>query len=141
MYNKRKKVISLMLGVLIIASAWEKWCDRWGNIKNDETQMSLTLGINEKEFNFGQYSKVDEAVPQIRMGKLKDLSDTKELEVVTKEAVKGYKSNKVTARDLEENTTYYYSYIKDGAWCETIMKSICLSKKSYLDQVCAQVEI
>ena len=38
---------------------------------------------------------------------------------ITEEAAIGYFSNKVTVKDLEENTQYYYQVFKNGEWSET----------------------
>lgn len=99
-------------------SQWTDWCKQWENIKNNPIQMSLTPGKISSELNFAWYSKESEAKPKIKIGKNKDLSDGKELEVKSTSAVAGYKSNKATATGLEENTTYYYSYEINGKWTE-----------------------
>lgn len=100
--------------------AWEQWCNEWENIKNDWTQMSLTPGKNETELNFGWYSKIGDAQPKIKIGQKADLSDAKELKVTTTSAVEGHESNKAIAKDLKPNSTYYYSYTKNGVWTEAI---------------------
>lgn len=99
---------------------WERWCERWEEVKKDWTQMSLTPGVNESELNFGWYSKEGEEKPKIKIGEKVDLSDAKELVVSTTSAVEGYQSNKASATDLKASTTYYYSYTKDGKWCEAV---------------------
>ena len=78
-------------------SQWTDWCKQWENIKNNPIQMSLTPGKISSELNFAWYSKESEAKPKIKIGKNKDLSDGKELEVKSTSAVAGYKSNKATA--------------------------------------------
>lgn len=143
MKNTRKKMISFLIGTMILASisttsfaasddgwteaiqteaakngAWEKWCEKWKIIKDDWTQMSLTPGRTESELNFGWYSKKGEVPAQIKIGQKADLSDAKLLTVTTEEAVPGYESNKAVAKGLKANTTYYYSYTKDGKWQE-----------------------
>lgn len=100
--------------------AWEQWCNEWENIKNDWTQMSLTPGKNQTELNFGWYSKIGDAQPKIKIGQKADLSDAQELKVTTTSAVEGYESNKAIAKDLNPNSTYYYSYTKNGVWTEAI---------------------
>ncbi|MDA3730911.1 metallophosphoesterase [Niameybacter massiliensis] len=100
--------------------AWEQWCNEWENIKNDWTQMSLTPGKNETELNFGWYSKIGDAQLKIKIGQKADLSDAKELKVTTTSAVEGHESNKAIAKDLKPNSTYYYSYTKNGVWTEAI---------------------
>jgi hypothetical protein len=98
--------------------AWENWCQAWKGIKNNPTQMSLTPGANATQLNFAWYSKDTETNPKLKIGKNNDLSDAKELKVTSQNAVKGFISNKATATNLEENTTYYYSYEVDGKWSE-----------------------
>jgi predicted phosphodiesterase len=98
--------------------SWNKWSETWETIKSTPTQISLTPGKNATELNFAWYSKDSEANPKLKFGKNQDLSDAKELTVTTKDAVKGFKSNKTTATGLQENTTYYYSYQINGKWSE-----------------------
>ncbi|WP_082238761.1 metallophosphoesterase [Niameybacter massiliensis] len=100
--------------------AWEQWCNEWENIKDDWTQMSLTPGKNQTELNFGWYSKIGDAQPKIKIGQKADLSDAQELKVTTTSAVEGHESNKAIAKDLKPNSTYYYSYTKNGVWTEAI---------------------
>lgn len=96
--------------------AWDKWVKTWETVKNNPTEISLTPGRNASELNFAWYSKNAEPNSKFKIGKKQDLSDAKELNVKTENAVTGYKSNKATATGLEENTTYYYSYQVNGVW-------------------------
>lgn len=100
---------------------FEKWSKKWDNLKDDWTQISLTPGANPTELNFAWYSKGTDSNPKIKIGKHSDLSDAKELKVVSTPAVKGYQSNKATVISLEENTTYYYSYTKNGRWSQPMI--------------------
>ncbi|AJA48189.1 metallophosphoesterase [Clostridium pasteurianum DSM 525 = ATCC 6013] len=96
--------------------AWDKWVKTWETVKNNPTEISLTPGRNASELNFAWYSKNAEPNSKFKIGKKQDLSDAKELNVKTENAVTGYKSNKATATGLEENTKYYYSYQVNGVW-------------------------
>lgn len=100
--------------------AWENWCKEWETIKNTPTQISLTPGKDETQLNFAWYSKSSDAKPSLKFGKKSDLSDASEVEVSSENAVNGYLSNKATITNLEENTTYYYSYKISGKWSEAI---------------------
>lgn len=101
--------------------SWEKWCGEWESVKNNPTQISLTPGKNESELNFAWYSKSNSGIKsRFKFGKKEDLSDAKEVDVSSEEAVKGYMSNKCTITGLTENTTYYYSYTVDGKWTEPV---------------------
>lgn len=97
--------------------AWNNWIKTWETVKNDSSQMSLTPGKNASELNFAWYSKDNEKNSKLKIGKKQDLSDAREISVTTKDiANNAYKYNKATATDLQENTTYYYSYQVNGVW-------------------------
>lgn len=96
--------------------AWESWKNEWETIKQNPIQMSLTPGKNTSELNFAWYSKTTEAKPQIRVSKNSDMSEATLLDVTVQAATEGYLSNKAVAKNLEENTTYYYSYQVNGEW-------------------------
>ncbi|MCB2294961.1 metallophosphoesterase family protein [Clostridium algoriphilum] len=112
---------------------WSKWCSNWETIKNNPTQMSLTTGKNATELNFTWYSKDKETAPKLKIGKNKQMTDSKQLVVATTPATTGYKSNKATVTNLAENTTYYYSYQVDGKWTNaTIYKTQSTKSFSFL---------
>lgn len=102
-------------------STWDNWCDTWETIKDSPIQMSLTPGRNATELNFAWYSKDNEATPKLKMSKKQDMSDATNLTVTVNSAVSGFKSNKATATQLEENTTYYYSYEVNGKWSDATL--------------------
>ena len=114
-------------------SDWSAWQEKWNTVKNDWTQISLTPGSNASELNFAWYSKKADvsanavAAPKLKMGEKSDLSDAVEYTAVqtdveneTDNESNTYYSNKVTVKNLKENTTYYYSYEKDEAWTEAV---------------------
>ena len=96
--------------------AWEAWIQKWETVKKDPVEIALTPGRDATELNFAWYSKDTEPAPKFKIGKNQDMSDAKELKVTTVDAVTGYKSNKTTATNLEENATYYYSYQVNGVY-------------------------
>lgn len=98
---------------------WENWSKEWENIKSNPTQMSLTPGKDFTQLNFAWYSKITDTKPSLKFGKKIDLSDAKEVNVTHENAVNGYISNKATITNLEEKTTYYYSYQVNGKWSES----------------------
>lgn len=145
--NKAKKAITGILAMAITAfagttafaatehwndassavpSEWSQWKQDWETIKNDYEQVSLTPGANETQLNFAWYSKTAET-PAVRISKSSDMSGAAEFagtqSSVTEEAAVGYFSNKVTVKDLEENTQYYYQVYKNGAWSEAFKYS------------------
>lgn len=87
--------------------AWEAWCDKWETIKNDWTQVSMSPGADETQMNFAWYSKDGENTGFV-YGTESDLSDGQAVEPVQTAAQSGYTSNKVTLKDLQPGTTYYY---------------------------------
>ncbi|MGN0414255.1 MAG: metallophosphoesterase [Agathobacter sp.] len=112
---------------------WNTWKTAWETVRTDWTQISLTPGADASQLNFAWYSDaaVTEA-PKLKIGKKQDLTDAEEYTAVqtdvkdvnkqnlvnTAAENKTYKSNKVTVKNLEPDTTYYYSYEKDGEWTE-----------------------
>ena len=121
------------------SSEWTAWKTQWETVKNDWTQISLTPGSDESELNFAWYSKKTEEVsaPKLKIGKKQDMSDAKEY-TAQQVDVKGevdaedaeYYSNKVTVTGLEADTTYYYSYEKNGSFTEPA-KYITKSKDNF----------
>jgi len=99
---------------------WEKWSKEWELVKNSPTEMSLTPGKDATQLNFAWYSKSTDTKPSLKFGKKNDLSDAKEVSVTHENAVNGYISNKATITNLEEKTTYYYSYQINGKWSEAV---------------------
>lgn len=135
--------LSLCLGLGAAAmpanvKAAEAW--NWETVKNDKTFVSLTPGVNETELNFGWYS-ADPNDAKVLFGTSRNLTEEENLvfggvendegelvgngEKITAESTEdhvnvndGLYSNKVTVTGLKENTTYYYSVMKDGNWTE-----------------------
>ena len=104
------------------SESWNEWKTEWETVKTDFEKVSLTVGADETQLNFGWYSKEQAAPAKVIMSKNADMSDSVEFQGTSKyyktlEGVKYY-SNKVTATDLEENTTYYYQYLVNGEWSE-----------------------
>lgn len=111
---------------------WTNWINKWNNtVSKDWTQISLSPGSDESELNFAWYSKVDASntgAPKLKIGEGKKMKNAKTYTATQTEATtdrkdrnnldnaQQYKSNKVTATGLKEDTTYYYSYQKDGKW-------------------------
>lgn len=112
---------------------WNTWKTAWETVKTDWTQISLTPGADASQLNFAWYSDASQTeAPKLKIGKTQDLADAEEYTAV-QTAVKDvneknlvnaaaenktYQSNKVIVKNLEPNTTYFYSYEKDGNWTE-----------------------
>ena len=84
----------------------------------DFHQISLTPGENENMLNFCWYDKNLDGNSQIKIWE-KD-GDIKIYKGSKNKLKNGFVTNKVTVRDLKENTTYYYSYNSNGIWSEPI---------------------
>lgn len=87
--------------------AWENWVQKWNEIKNDWTYVSIAPGTDETEMNFAWNSYVGEKV-SFTYGLKEDLSDGQNVEVSQTSGQKGYNANKVTLKNLEAGKTYYY---------------------------------
>lgn len=134
----RKKISLLLSSVLLLSSivwaadndgwteapstdaaengAWEEWCARWEDTKNDWEKISITPGADETELNFAWYSNSTSQIPEFRWYEDEVLSAAGAVAVTQTNAVPGYASNKVTVKNIKPGTTYYYSYTKDGEW-------------------------
>ena len=96
-------------------SNWSQWENNWENTSVNYEKVSLTPGKNESELNFAWYSKSDKtATPVVKLSTNKDMSNAKTFKGTASPAIEGYNTNKATATGLKENTTYYYTYSKNG---------------------------
>ena len=139
--------LSLCLGLGAAAmpanvKAAEAW--NWETVSQDRTFVSLTPGVDETELNFAWYSQ-SAADARVRFGTSSNLTEADEVlggvensddelvgagqlindvNLATGPNFDGidvngqYYSNKVTVTGLKENTTYYYSVMKNGKWTE-----------------------
>lgn len=103
------------------AASWTKWKENWDAYSSDYENVSLTPGVDETELNLAWYSKTSET-PKVKIATKEDMSDGQEYEGKQETAVVisevQYYSNKVTVKNLNENTQYYYQVWKNGAWSE-----------------------
>lgn len=104
-------------------NGYDKWKKSWEDIRDDWTQISLTPGSDASQLNFAWYSLADDSgIPRLKIGKGRKMEDAEEYTAVQSDATVdtknnvSYKTNKVTAVGLEENTTYYYRYQINGEW-------------------------
>lgn len=120
-----KKVLCIFLSVIFVISAFsvvanaEKITyEEWGKYYEtcDNTKIILTPGKNETEMNFCWHSVRDgSSKPVVRISKNADMSDYKEFTGKSSfSEIIDQRVNDVTVTGLEENTTYYYTYIADG---------------------------
>ncbi|MBQ3602593.1 MAG: metallophosphoesterase family protein [Clostridia bacterium] len=92
---------------------------RWSLIQADDTVISVTPGSTVGELRFAWLSSAADSNPHFMVSENSDMSDAKEYDVVTSDAIKSLKSNKVTVAELEQGKTYYYSYTENGIWSES----------------------
>ena len=102
--------------------AYRNWMTKWNStISKDREQISLSPGSDNSSVNFAWYTKKSAGVQKLKIAENKRLTNAKVYEAEQTKAVTDkdeteYVSNKVIATDLKANTTYYYSYQKDGQW-------------------------
>lgn len=102
--------------------AYSNWMTKWNStISKDREQISLSPGSDNSSVNFAWYTKKSAGVQKLKIAENKRLTNAKVYEAEQTNAVTDkdeteYVSNKVIATDLKANTTYYYSYQKDGQW-------------------------
>lgn len=102
--------------------AYSNWMTKWNStISKDREQISLSPGSDNSSLNFAWYTKKASGIQKLKIAENKRLTnatvyEAKQTEAVTDKDDTTYVSNKVTATDLKADTTYYYSYQKDGQW-------------------------
>ena len=102
--------------------AYSNWMTKWNStISKDREQISLSPGSDNSSVNFAWYTKKSAGGQKLKIAENKRLTNAKVYEAEQTKAVTDkdeteYVSNKVIATDLKANTTYYYSYQKDGQW-------------------------
>lgn len=102
--------------------AYSNWMTKWNStISKDREQISLSPRSDNSSVNFAWYTKKSAGVQKLKIAENKRLTNAKVYEAEQTKAVTDkdeteYVSNKVIATDLKANTTYYYSYQKDGQW-------------------------
>ena len=102
--------------------AYSNWMTKWNStISKDREQISLSPGSDNSSVNFAWYTKKSAGGQKLKIAENKRLTNSKVYEAEQTKAVTDkdeteYVSNKVIATDLKANTTYYYSYQKDGQW-------------------------
>ena len=102
--------------------AYSNWMTKWNStLSKDREQISLSPGSDNSSVNFAWYTKKSAGGQKLKIADNKRLANAKVYEseqtkAVTDKDATEYVSNKVTATDLKANTTYYYSYRKDGQW-------------------------
>ncbi len=102
--------------------AYSNWMTKWNStLSKDREQISLSPGSDNSSVNFAWYTKKSAGGQKLKIADNKRLANAKVYEAKQTEAITDkddteYVSNKVTATDLKANTTYYYSYQKDGQW-------------------------
>lgn len=98
---------------------WTQWKTDWETIKDDYEKVSVNLGADESQLGFAWYSKTVEQ-PKVRIAKTENMKDAVEFTgtqvSIDIAALNGYYSNKVTVKDLEKETQYYYQVFKNGEW-------------------------
>ena len=87
--------------------AWEAWTQEWETLKDDWAQVSISPGADETQMNFAWYSKDGEQTGFV-YGTSSDLSDGQSAQITQTASQEGYLSNKVTLKNLQPGTTYYY---------------------------------
>lgn len=102
--------------------AYSNWMTKWNStLSKDREQISLSPGSDNSSLNFAWYTKKSAGAQKLKIADNKRLANAKVYEAKQTDAITdkddtAYVSNKVTATDLKANTTYYYSYQKDGQW-------------------------
>ena len=121
--NICKKYVALILVVLFCfaaacpVSAAEKadWETKWDAVTQDGAVLAISPGKDSSEMRFCWLSGLTEK-NAFRLGKTSDLNDAIILKVSERLTLTAQKRCTVCAQNLELDTTYYYSYMKNGTW-------------------------
>ena len=86
--------------------AYSNWMTKWNStISKDREQISLSPGSDNSSVNFAWYTKEASGVQKLKIAENKRLTNAKV-----------YEAKQTKAVTDKANTTYYYSYQKDGQW-------------------------
>ncbi len=91
---------------------------KWSQIQADDTVISVTPGAEIGELRFAWLSSSTDSNPTFKISENSNMSNAKEFEVITAEAIESLRSNKVIVTGLEPGKTYYYSYTENGILSE-----------------------
>lgn len=104
------------------ATKWVNYKNNWPSLSKNYQNVALTPGEDETKLNFAWYCETNEE-PKVRISK--DCANMDKAKVyngkqtpISLESLKGYYSNKVTVKNLRENTTYYYQVYQNGIWMD-----------------------
>lgn len=99
---------------------WQQWKANWDSIKTNYEQVSIAPGADATQLNFGWYSKDNPDKAEVRIADNKDMKGAKTFKGTNKAGtvISGtqYYSNKVTAKGLKAEKTYWYQVKVDGTW-------------------------
>lgn len=121
-------VISILTGIAAFAESGYAYNEEtlaafapeWTRIQADESVISLTPGSEAGEMRFAWLSTQSDTEVSFKISENADMSNAREVDVATTDAISDYNSNKVTVSSLEEGKTYYYSYTENGVWSESV---------------------
>ena len=102
------------------SAAWTNYKANWTELSSNYENVSLTPGVNETELNLAWYSHTSET-PKVKIADNEEMNNAATFEGTQEDindTVAGYYSNKVTVKNLKENTEYYYQVFQNGEWAE-----------------------
>ncbi|OUM66602.1 Non-catalytic module family DOC2 [Piromyces sp. E2] len=118
----------------LVKETKEEWNDfkvKWEEEKIDFQRISVFPGDNETELNFAWYSKTNDTLPVICWGKdsidnCKEYEGIVDMEYKVKDKSSGrevkYYSNKVTVKDIQHDSTYYYKRKLNGEFEQKVIQ-------------------
>jgi len=114
---------------------WDAFKTVWDEkYKDDFQRLSVNVGKDETELNFGWYS-LSISVPAIRFGTDKKLEHSQVYEGTVEfyRSIYGvnYFSNKVTVTNIKPNSIYYYKRKLNGAWEDEIIEFKTYDKDNF----------
>jgi len=114
---------------------WDAFKTEWNEkFKDDFQRLSVNVGKDETELNFGWYS-LSTSVPAIPFGTDKKLEHSQVYEGTVEfyRSIYGvrYFSNKVTVTNIKPNSIYYYKRKLNGAWEDEIIEFKTYDKDNF----------
>ncbi|OUM66604.1 hypothetical protein PIROE2DRAFT_6132, partial [Piromyces sp. E2] len=119
---------------------WNEFKEKWEEEKINFQRISVFPGDNETELNFGWYSKTNDTLPVICWGKdsidnCKEYKGIVELEYKIKDKSSGlsyiFYSNRVTVKNVQHNSTYYYKRKLNGEYEGEVIKFVTHNTNNY----------
>ena len=95
----------------------EQWDSLYASLRDENTLPMLNVGADETQLNLCWHAAKDKAQPKVRLSKNAAMTDYVEFTGETTPAENDEQLVcRVTMKNIEENTTYYYQWYSENGW-------------------------